>query len=407
MDNQENLEVLVSCKGVSKKFCRNLKRSLWYGVKDSVSEIVRGESSDSLRKDEFWALDDVSFELKRGECLGLLGRNGAGKTTLLKVLSGLIKPDKGTVTLKGNIGGLIALGAGFNGILSGRENIRINGAILGYARPEIEDKMDEIVEFAELHEFIDAPVQTYSSGMNVRLGFAIAAILTKPDVLLLDEVLAVGDIGFTIKCLNAVRKMMKNSAVIFVSHNMQFISQFCTKTILFHKGVIQSKDESVSEGINAYLSTFSTETTNVTSQSYSLNNFRLTDDNENTLKGHEDGLLRVPYGKKFKLSFEIEARQQKSDFRLFLYIMDMQSTPVVYFKDESMHSMPNGCGEFTFDVGVIDLNSGKYSFTVGLMDTVTREAVVRLEGISPFLVIGNSYDWGSIIRPTTAQLQLR
>jgi len=400
-------EVLVSCRGISKKFCRNLKKSLWYGVKDGVSEIVRGQSSYTLRKDEFWALDDISFELRRGECLGLLGRNGAGKTTLLKVLSGLIKPDKGSITLKGKVGGLIALGAGFNGILSGRENIRINGAILGYSRNEIEDRMQEIIDFAEIPDFIDAPVNTYSSGMSVRLGFAIAAILTKPDVLLLDEVLAVGDIGFTIKCLNAVREMMKNSAVIFVSHNMQFVSQFCTKTILFHKGVIQSKDESVSEGINAYLSIFSTETTNVTSQSYSLNNFSLTDDNDNTLKGHEDGLLRVPYGKKFKLSFEIEARQQKSDFRLFLYIMDMQSTPVVYFKDESMHSMPNGCGEFTFDVGVIDLNSGKYSFTVGLMDTVTREAVVRLEGISPFLVVGDSYEWGSIIRTTTSQLQLK
>ena len=122
------------------------------------------------------------------------------------MLSGLIKPDKGTITLKGKVGGLIALGAGFNGILSGRENIRINGAILGYSREEIEDRMQEIIDFAEIPDFIDAPVNTYSSGMSVRLGFAIAAILTKPDVLLLDEVLAVGDIGFTIKCLNAVRK---------------------------------------------------------------------------------------------------------------------------------------------------------------------------------------------------------
>ena len=220
---------------MSKKFCRNLKKSLWYGVKDGISEILIGQSSKILRKDEFWALDNVSFELRRGECLGLLGKNGAGKTTLLKMLSGLIKPDKGTVSLKGKVGGLIALGAGFNGILTGRENIRTNGAILGYSRKEIEERMNQIIDFAEIHEFIDAPVNTYSSGMNVRLGFAIAVILSKPDVLLLDEVLAVGDIGFTIKCLNAVREMMKNSAVIFVSHNMQFISRFCTQTILFEK----------------------------------------------------------------------------------------------------------------------------------------------------------------------------
>ena len=143
MQEEKDSKILVSCKGVSKKFCRNLKKSLWYGVKDGVSEILTGQSSDEIRKDEFWALKDISFELRRGECLGLLGRNGAGKTTLLKVLSGLIKPDQGTVSLKGRIGGLIALGAGFNGILSGRENIRINGSILGYSCDEIEEKMQE------------------------------------------------------------------------------------------------------------------------------------------------------------------------------------------------------------------------------------------------------------------------
>ena len=162
MAEAQNSEVLVSCQGISKKFCRNLKKSLWYGVKDGVSEIITGQSSDELRKDEFWALKNVSFELRRGECLGLLGRNGAGKTTLLKVLSGLIKPDQGTVSLKGRIGGLIALGAGFNGILSGRENIRINGSILGYSRDEIEERMQEIIDFAEIPDFIDAPVNTYS-----------------------------------------------------------------------------------------------------------------------------------------------------------------------------------------------------------------------------------------------------
>ena len=268
MAEAQNSEVLVSCQGISKKFCRNLKKSLWYGVKDGVSEIITGQSSDELRKDEFWALKNVSFELRRGECLGLLGRNGAGKTTLLKVLSGLIKPDQGTVSLKGRIGGLIALGAGFNGILSGRENIRINGSILGYSRDEIEERMQEIIDFAEIPDFIDAPVNTYSSGMSVRLGFAIAAILTKPDVLLLDEVLAVGDIGFTVKCLNVVREMMNDSAVIFVSHNMQLISQFCTQAIVFNQGKVVYSHKQVQTAINEYLSFFMNESYNVTSESF-------------------------------------------------------------------------------------------------------------------------------------------
>ena len=180
MNKSTDSEVLITCQGISKKFCRNLKKSLWYGVKDGVSEIVRGQSSYTLRKDEFWALDDISFELRRGECLGLLGRNGAGKTTLLKVLSGLIKPDKGTIKLKGKVGGLIALGAGFNGILSGRENIRINGAILGYSRDQIEDRMQEIIDFAEIPDFIDAPVNTYSSGMRYAWALRAQPFLPSP-----------------------------------------------------------------------------------------------------------------------------------------------------------------------------------------------------------------------------------
>jgi lipopolysaccharide transport system ATP-binding protein len=193
-------EVLVKVEGVSKKFCRDLKRSLWYGVKDISSELFGAKKNGQLRPKEFWAVDDVSFELRRGECLGLIGHNGAGKSTLLKMLNGLIKPDKGTITMHGRIGALIELGSGFNPILTGRENIYNNGSVLGFSRKEIDAKFDSIVEFAELSEFIDTPVQNYSSGMKVRLGFAVAAQM-EPDVLLIDEVLAVGDIGFSFKCL--------------------------------------------------------------------------------------------------------------------------------------------------------------------------------------------------------------
>ncbi len=177
---------------MSKKFCRSLKRSLWYGAADMAREVAgAGTRHDRLRKDEFWAVDDVSFELRRGECLGLVGRNGAGKTTLLKVLNGLIKPDSGSIALQGKVGALIALGAGFNPILTGRENIYINGSILGLTKREIHDKMEEIIDFAEIRDFVDSPVQCYSSGMNVRLGFAVAASMN-PDILVVDEVLAVG-----------------------------------------------------------------------------------------------------------------------------------------------------------------------------------------------------------------------
>ncbi|MDP3817157.1 ABC transporter ATP-binding protein, partial [Pseudomonas sp.] len=198
-------EALVKVDGVSKKFCRSLKRSLWYGMQDLGSELIgnpHGGGGD-LRKDEFWAIKDVSFELKRGECLGLIGRNGAGKTTLLRMLNGLIKPDQGRIEMRGRVAALIALGAGFNPILTGRENIYVNASVLGLRKREIDEKFEEIVEFAELGEVIDAPVQSYSSGMSVRLGFSIA-VRMDPDVLIVDEVLAVGDMGFRSKCYNEI-----------------------------------------------------------------------------------------------------------------------------------------------------------------------------------------------------------
>ncbi|MGH6820931.1 MAG: ABC transporter ATP-binding protein, partial [Methylocella sp.] len=185
-------EVLVKAEGVSKKFCCSLKRSLWYGVQDVATEVLGREGNHAeLRKNEFWAVQDVSFELKRGECLGLIGPNGAGKSTLLRMLNGLIRPDKGRITMKGRIGALIDLGLGFNPILTGRENVYINGSLLGFSKKEIDHKFDAIVDFAEIGEFIHTPVQNYSSGMKLRLGFAVCAQM-EPDVLIIDEVLAVG-----------------------------------------------------------------------------------------------------------------------------------------------------------------------------------------------------------------------
>jgi lipopolysaccharide transport system ATP-binding protein len=228
-------DVLVSVDNVSKKFCRSLKSSLWYGVKDMASEMLGLRSACDLRPDEFWAIKDVSFELKRGECLGLIGRNGAGKTSLLRMLNGLIKPDQGRIEMRGRVGALIALGAGFNPILTGRENIYVNASVIGLSKHEIDKKLDEIIDFAEIEEFIDSPVQSYSSGMQVRLGFAVATAL-EPDILLLDEVLAVGDLRFRTKCFNKIHKIIDNCAVLFVSHNMEDIFRLCSRVYLMERG---------------------------------------------------------------------------------------------------------------------------------------------------------------------------
>ena len=234
-------EVLVSVDGVSKKFCRHLRRGLLYGVQDTLAELNffrKPDGSARLRKQEFWAVDDVSFELRRGECLGLIGHNGAGKTTLLKMLNGLFKPDRGRITIRGRVGALIALGAGFNPILTGRENIYVNGSVLGLSKNEIEQKLDEIIAFAELEDFVDSPVRNYSSGMLVRLGFAIAAQV-EPEVLLVDEVLAVGDIAFRNRCFRAINRLIEGgTTVILVSHQLQNILQFTERTILLDSGKI-------------------------------------------------------------------------------------------------------------------------------------------------------------------------
>lgn len=246
-------DILVRVEGVSKRFCRDLKRSLWYGVQDTVSDLIgRDGSTHDLRRDEFWALNDVSFELRRGECLGLIGHNGAGKTTLLKMLNGLFKPDNGRIEMRGRIGALIALGAGFNPILSGRENIYVNGSILGLTKREINEKIDGIIAFADIGKFIDAPVQSYSSGMAVRLGFAIAAAI-KPDVLLLDEVLAVGDVGFQAKCFNTLAEFRKRgTAFILVSHNMHMIARYCQQVMYIRYGQVQHLGD-VANGVALFL----------------------------------------------------------------------------------------------------------------------------------------------------------
>ncbi len=246
---------LITVDNVSKKFCRSLKRSLWYGVRDLGAELTgRSNGHRGLRKHEFWALKDVSFELRRGESLGLIGGNGAGKSTLLKLLNGLIKPDHGRIAIRGRVGALIELGAGFSPVLTGRENIYHNGAVLGLSKKRVDCLFDEIIDFAGIHEFIDAPVQSYSSGMRVRLGFAVAAHL-KPEVLLVDEVLAVGDLAFRRKCLRHMMNYIKNGgALVFVSHNMHFVQSLCNKSVFIDQGQLEFEGNTT-EAVNLYFET--------------------------------------------------------------------------------------------------------------------------------------------------------
>ncbi len=210
---------------------------MWYGFVDILCDIsgVRSNSR-SLRPQEFLAVEDVSFELKQGECLGLIGRNGAGKSTLLKMLNGIVRPDQGSIRIRGSVGALIEVGAGFHPALTGRENIYINASIRGMSRRETNSKLERIVEFAGIGDFLDTPVKYYSSGMFVRLGMAVA-MHTDPHILLIDEVFSVGDIQFQSKCLNRVTELRRNGvSFVLVSHNMDTIAGHCDRVLVLNQG---------------------------------------------------------------------------------------------------------------------------------------------------------------------------
>src|SRR5436190_23585416 len=224
----------ITLTDASKIYRRYSRRHQFTTLKSAL--LSRSLTRD-LRPDEtFAAVRDVTFDVPRGRTLGVIGRNGSGKSTLLKLVAGITKPTSGTVQVNGRISALIELGAGFHPEISGRENVFINGIMLGLSKREIQDRFDEIVDFAELREFIDAPVKTYSSGMYMRLGFAVA-IHVDPDVLLVDEVLAVGDEGFTDKCLDKFGEFKRsNKTILLVTHSLNLVERFCDEAVWLDGG---------------------------------------------------------------------------------------------------------------------------------------------------------------------------
>jgi len=230
-----------------------LRDVLSEGAKSLVRQFRRRNPDQRETQEEFWALKNISFDVKRGECIGIIGQNGAGKSTLLKILSRITEPTTGQIKLNGRVASLLEVGTGFHPELTGRENVYLNGAILGMSRAEIRKKFDEIVAFAEVEKFLDTPVKRYSSGMYVRLAFAVAAHL-EPEILIVDEVLAVGDAAFQKRCLGKMKEVSGQSGrtVLFVSHNMSAVQRVCQTVILLKEGEIYEKSIA-SQVINKYL----------------------------------------------------------------------------------------------------------------------------------------------------------
>ena len=244
-------DIVIKVEGLSKQYHIGGKQERYNTLRVSVTDalvapfrragkLLRGQATGAAELHEtIWALKNVSFQVKCGEVIGIIGRNGAGKSTLLKILSEITEPTEGVVRIRGRVGSLLEVGTGFHPELTGRENIYLNGAILGMTRKEIDLKFDEIVSFAEVEKFIDTPVKHYSSGMGLRLGFAVAAHL-EPEILVVDEVLAVGDLEFQRKCLGRMNDVAGTGrTVLFVSHNMSAVSHLCSRTILLNKGHVR------------------------------------------------------------------------------------------------------------------------------------------------------------------------
>ena len=372
-------DTLVRADGVTKKFCRDLKRSLWYGLKDAAADLFGRDGVGRLRPQEFWAVTDVSFELRRGDCLGLIGRNGAGKTTLLKMLSGLIKPDNGRIEIRGRVGALISLGAGFNPVLTGRENIYVNGSVLGLSTREIDDRLGEIIEFAGVGSFIDAPVQSYSAGMQVRLGFAVATAL-HPDVLLLDEVLAVGDVGFRAKCYERLARMRDDAAFVLVSHDTDQIARVCSHVLVLEGGHEMYLGE-VADGIRLY-------------EELSRQQVRWSS-HEHVADGAMATLERcdehVDAGGHLTLSLDmaVPASVPVADIRVVLWGDDGVPAADSYTRTQGTSlQLASGENRISVAVGPLHLKRGRYALSIALLDRLNNLHLYWGERVRTVLVEG-------------------
>jgi lipopolysaccharide transport system ATP-binding protein len=377
---------LVTVENVSKKFCRNLKRSLWYGLQDLSGELLGRASNGErqLRRDEFWALENISFELKPGECLALIGRNGAGKTTLLRILNGLIKPDRGRVEMRGRVGAMIALGAGFNPVLTGRENIYVNAAVLGLTKREVDKALNDIVAFADIGDFINTPVSFYSSGMQVRLGFSIAAHL-EPDILLVDEVLAVGDMQFQRKCIRKIKELQdKDTGIIFVSHNMYLVQGICTRAILLNDGKEQQCGE-VSKIISAYENQNQLPVSKTDLLLAHLMETRGTGEVEilgvkfRNAHGENQRTFSVGESISVAIDFLAQKRINRPVFSVALVRNDGLRCALNRTKFSDIEiSYIEGNGQVTVEIEKLTLNSGEYLFEVAIADeSITNPYALR------------------------------
>ena len=402
-------EIAIKVEGLGKRYRIGAQQQAYRTLREKLNETVlapfragrhlltrngNGNSQSAIRNSKsnlIWALRDVSFEIKRGEVVGIIGRNGAGKSTLLKILSRITEPTEGYADIRGRIASLLEVGTGFHPELTGRENIFLNGSILGMKRAEIKQKFDEIVAFAEIEKFIDTPVKYYSSGMYVRLAFAVAAHLD-PEILLVDEVLAVGDGAFQKKCLGKMSDVAKEGrTVLFVSHNMQAISTLTNRAVLFDTGNVVF-DGATYSALGQYRSLWNhTEEEYVDpNKSRGVVKARVITSEPNQI--HQFG---KPLVFEFDVAFDFQPKAGGFSFQ----VVDEDMRPIIHLWlfDSDRQWARDGKVSLRCAVPEPLIAVGRYSLVTWVSDRSTMEVFESLNGICPFEVvmdgIPRDYEW--------------
>jgi lipopolysaccharide transport system ATP-binding protein len=358
-----------------------------YETYTTSNELAAAKSAEEVKSRYVWSLQDVNFEVKKGEVVGIIGKNGAGKSTLLKILSKTTTPTKGKVKIKGRIASLLEVGTGFHPDLTGRENIYMNGAILGMTRHEITAKLDEIVAFAGIEAFIDTPVKRYSSGMYVRLAFAVAAHL-EPDILIVDEVLAVGDADFQKKCIGKMKDVSQGEGrtVLFVSHNILSIKQLCDKGVLLKNGRLELHDK-IQNVIDAYVKKDKLQGQTIPDNWSLYNTGEAKFKTFAIINQNDEQVDEVYYLEDIKLRLTVEIFKPIKSAILDVKIMTMEGTYITYATTNfaGIKQIALEKGEYTFDVLIENrIVPGNYSFTIGIhhADGTTIDYVQQIGNIT-------------------------
>jgi lipopolysaccharide transport system ATP-binding protein len=393
----ENLSKLYRIGGPQARY-KTLRESLVDAARGPARRLRR-LGHPSPENETIWALKDVSFEVKKGDVLGIIGRNGAGKTTLLRILSRITEPTEGYAEIKGRVGSLLEVGTGFHPELTGRENIYLNGAILGMKRAEIDQKFDEIVAFSEIEKFLDTPVKRYSSGMYVRLAFSVAAHL-EPEILLVDEVLAVGDAAFQKKCLGKMGDVAhEGRTVLFVSHNMTAIAQLCRSAIWMDNGRLEALTDA-DRAVQSYLASGSSPSEGIV----------VFDERESSKEALIKSVeLRNKYGEvtcqfdvlsPIKVVVTFRCKRRFSDWRVFVSVMRYDGITIF-----STTTWDYNADRYPIDPGVYSaslvipgrfLGAASYTLTVAFGEPPVKRHDVH-ENVLRFEVLGKAFDYGRAI----------